>query len=55
MWWTVWWIPFILTSPLMLGLLVEANWGSRNPFVAWIAVGMGYGLIAAFFGRRRRR
>jgi len=24
MWWTVWWIPFILTAPLMLGLLVEA-------------------------------
>ena len=55
MWWTTWWIPFILTSPLMLGLLVEAIWGSRNPFVAWIAVGMGYGLIAAFFGSRRRR
>jgi hypothetical protein len=54
MWWTVWWIPFILTSPLMLGLLVEAIWGSRNPGVAWIAVGMGYGLIAAFFGSRRR-
>ena len=31
MWWTVWWIPFILTAPLMLGLLVEAIWGSRNP------------------------
>jgi hypothetical protein len=55
MWWTTWWIPFILTLPLMLGLLVEAIWGSRNPFVAWIAVGMGYGLIAAFFGSRRRR
>ena len=55
MWWTVWWIPFILTSPLMLGLLVEAIWGSRDPGVAWIAVGMGYGLIAAFSGSGRRR
>jgi len=55
MWWTVWWIPFILTAPLMLGLLVEAIWGSRNPGVAWIAVSMGYGLIAAFSGSRRRR
>jgi hypothetical protein len=55
MWWTVWWVPFVLTAPLMLGLLVEAIWGSRNPVVAWIAVGLGYGLIAAFAGSGRRR
>jgi hypothetical protein len=55
MWWTAWWIPFILTAPLILGLLVEAIWGSRNPGVAWIAVGIGYGLIAAFSGSGRRR
>jgi hypothetical protein len=51
----MWEIPLILTSPLMLGLLVEAIWGSRNPGVAWIAVGIGYGLIAAFSGSGRRR
>ena len=55
MWWTVWWVPSILTGPLMLGLLVEAIWGSRNPGVAWIAVGAGYGLIAAFSVSGRRR
>ena len=55
MWWTTWWVPFVLTAPLMLGLLVEAIWGSRNPGIAWIAVGMGYGLIAAFSGVGRRR